>query len=65
MLGKRSSVDFQRSLEVGKQFEEAASRFLTSQGFPIRLNFSKKGQWEFGESAAHVEIKNDLRCTET
>ena len=58
-------LEFSERLAMGKTFEEEASRFLTSQGFPIGLHFSAAGQWEWGESAAHCEIKFDRRWKET
>ena len=59
------SKPFAERLAAGKEFEETASKFLTSLGWPIGLHFSAKGQWEMGESAAHVEIKNDNKFPET
>ena len=65
MLGQRTPLNFEARLKIGKEFEESVSTFLTSQGWPIKLYFSATGQWEWGESAAHVEIKFDRRLEET
>jgi len=60
---RKATLPFTQRLVLGKAFEESASHFLTAQGFPIKLNFSREGQWEFGESMAHVEIKYDGEIT--
>lgn len=62
---ERKRLPFDKRLDIGKQFEVEASHFLTSVGFPIGLNFSAQGQWEFGESSAHCEIKKDQNFRRT
>lgn len=65
MKPNNCNLSFSDRLEIGKEFEDRASKFLTSLGFPIQVFFSAKGQWQFGESAAHVEIKKDTWFSKT
>ncbi|SRR6266446_5989540 len=65
MLGQRSLEDFHKSLREGKVFEAKVNRLLERENFPIGMYWTKSGQHEFGESRAHVEIKNDTRFKDT
>lgn len=57
----KPALPFDERLAIGTAFEELASDFLISQGFPIGLHRSREQQWAAGESAAHCEIKKDQR----
>lgn len=64
-MGRSDPLTFPERLKIGKAFEEAASYYLHSQGFPLRPLLTAKGQWEHGENLAHVEIKFDQKVEET